>query len=177
MCDNEIDEGQGEEAVDCQATDHSDNIHGNFLTYLSNVFHVYNLTCQQEEDSHGAIPVTKRWDSREQENVTNTRAMNYYIIYLKPCNQMATDNFSSSQNNPNAYQMTISTRCMMALLRQSNKSLRGFPWVSILPRMRPKATEKTNRPKKFTPSVVPGIGTAAHIDVIKRSMRWWNDNV
>lgn len=62
-----------------------------------------------------------------------------------------------------SYQMTMLIRRIMAVFRQSKKSLRGFPSVSILPRMRPKAAEKTNRPKILTPSEVPGIGTVSSI--------------
>lgn len=61
--------------------------------------------------------------------------------------------------------MTMLIRRMIASFRQLKKSLRGFPSVFILPRMRPKATEKTNKPKILTPFEVPGTGTLSAIGV------------
>lgn len=57
MCHSEIDDGQGEEAVDYQAGDHSQSIHGNSSANVSCVRRVHNLCCQQEDDSHWGIPV------------------------------------------------------------------------------------------------------------------------
>ena len=58
-----------------------------------------------------------------------------------------------------SYQMTMLIKCMVALFRQSKKSLMGFASFSMLPKMRPKAMQKTRIPKILTPSTVPGIGT------------------
>ncbi len=55
------------------------------------------------------------------------------------------------------------TRRMMALLRQSKKSLRGFPSAPILLRMRPKATEKTSRPKTLIPFELLCTGTLSFV--------------
>lgn len=67
--------------------------------------------------------------------------------------------------------MTMLIRRIMATFRQLKKSLRGFPLVSILPRMRPKATEKTNRPKVLTPFDVPATGTLSSMGVPEMSLR------
>lgn len=57
-----------------------------------------------------------------------------------------------------SYQIAMLIRCMVALFKHLKKSLRGFPSFSILPRTRPKATERVIKPKILTPSMVPGIG-------------------
>lgn len=64
-----------------------------------------------------------------------------------------------------SYQTTILISCMVALFKQSKKSLRGFPSFPILPRMMPKAMQKVNKPKILIPSEVPGIGTMSSIGV------------
>lgn len=69
------------------------------------------------------------------------------------------------------YQMTMLTRRIMTVFRQAKKSLRGFPLVSILPRVRPKATEKTNRPTILSPFEVPATGTLSSIGVPGMSSR------
>lgn len=57
MCDSDMNKWQCEEAVDYQANNHSESIHGNILTDLFNVFHLYNPPCQQEGDSQWAEPI------------------------------------------------------------------------------------------------------------------------
>lgn len=69
-----------------------------------------------------------------------------------------------------SYQINMLTRCNIDLFRQSKKSLRGFPSVSILPRIRPKAVQKTNRPNILIPSEVPCTGTLSSIRVLE--MLW-----
>lgn len=54
--------------------------------------------------------------------------------------------------------MIIATSLMIASLRLSKKSLRGWPCSFMLPMMRPKHMEKTTSPRALTPFTVPGIG-------------------
>lgn len=57
MRDSDVDDGQGDQAVDDQTQDHGDGVHSKLATYFSNVCHLQNLSTNQEEDSHRGIPV------------------------------------------------------------------------------------------------------------------------
>lgn len=69
--------------------------------------------------------------------------------------------------------MTILTRCIMDLFKQSKKSRRGFPSFSIMPRVRPKAMQKTSRPSILIPSEWPGTGalSTTRVSVMYKNSR------
>lgn len=73
MRDKDVDDGQGDQAVDDKTQDHSDGVHSDLATYFSNVRHLQNLSTNQEEDSHRGIPAAggrlKRQVCQEQKSV------------------------------------------------------------------------------------------------------------
>lgn len=71
-----------------------------------------------------------------------------------------------------AYQITMLIRRRMTLFRLSKKSLKGFPSGPTLPRVRPKAREKTSSPSVFIPSDVLSTGTLS-----SSKSRWCGDSV
>lgn len=56
------------------------------------------------------------------------------------------------------YHIIMATSLMMASLRQSKKSRRGFPCSLMLPMIRPKQMEKTTKPSALIPFTAPGTG-------------------
>lgn len=64
------------------------------------------------------------------------------------------------------------TRRMMASFRQSKKSFSGCPRVFIPPRTRPKAVEKTTRPRALISLDEPAIGIMSIPCLGWR--RWWS---
>lgn len=57
LCENQIDEGQSDNAVDCQAGHYSENIHGKLMSHKADVCQLQEPSCNQEEDSYWRIPV------------------------------------------------------------------------------------------------------------------------